>query len=196
MNMKLPRTSTAGIVLLALLQSSCGGSNGSSDNISGAPNIFTPTVTIDTNGFNVASIPFSASSTGVLKWKITGTDISFQISCTTTGWVGMGINPSGSMTGADIVMGYVTTGATVEDMHATGFFAPTTDITNHLSGVSGTEIAGTTELVFTRALDTADSQDKVLVAGQDTIMLFACGPGGADNFMTQHQHKAALKINL
>lgn len=198
--MKIPFTlPVISLALISVVLSSCGGDSGTSggsDNTSGSPSFYKPAVTVDANGFKVANIPLSATNTGVLKWKITGSNIAFQISCATNGWLGMGINPSGSMTGADIVMGYVAGTATVEDMYAGGLFAPTTDITNHLSAISGTEAAGRTELAFTRALNTGDSQDKILVAGQETVMLFACGPNDADNFMTLHQHKLALLVIL
>ena len=36
---------------------------------------------------------------------------SFQITCETTGWVGLGLSPNGGMAGADIAIGWVTAGS-------------------------------------------------------------------------------------
>ncbi len=45
----------------------------------------------------------------VLFWKLIGSDeIQFEAHCKTTGWVGLGLSPSGGMTGADIAIGWVT----------------------------------------------------------------------------------------
>ena len=32
----------------------------------------------------------------------------YQITCETTGWIGLGLSPNGGMTGADIAIGWIT----------------------------------------------------------------------------------------
>ncbi len=40
-------------------------------------------------------------------WNVTGNRVTFVVHVGTTGWVGFGISPNGSMLDSDVIMGYV-----------------------------------------------------------------------------------------
>ena len=42
-----------------------------------------------------------------LYWNVTGNRITFAVRVQTTGWVGLGISPTGLMLNSDVVMGFV-----------------------------------------------------------------------------------------
>ena len=42
-----------------------------------------------------------------LYWNVTGNRITFAVRVQTTGWVGLGISPTGLMLDSDVVMGFV-----------------------------------------------------------------------------------------
>lgn len=126
---------------------------------------------------------WSATTAGItFKWKVNGANLDCKMSSSTTGWVAVGLNGSGVMDGANIIIGYVTGGSTaVIDDQKGGFHFHTPDTLDNLSNVSGTETAGTTELLFTMPLaNDANSQDLSLVQG-GTYWLIATNGGSGDD---------------
>ncbi len=157
-----------------------------------APVIPTP----DINGY------YGATSAGAtFKWKINGLRLDCKLSAATTGWIGIGFGPDGTMANAqNFIMGYVTSGniATISDMHTSGHAAPSPDAMQNIINPAGTESAGVTELTFTIPLDSGDSEDMVLTPNMSVWLLFAAGPNGADDFTTPHGSSGygALQITL
>ena len=61
----------------------------------------TPTTTYDHDMALIANDVYH------LRWSFTDTEITFEVQVQTTGYVGFGLSPAGSMAGADIVLGAV-----------------------------------------------------------------------------------------
>jgi hypothetical protein len=152
--------------------------------------------TQDSNGYYTVS---SAGST--FKWKVDGANLDCKLSAATTGWIGVGFGPDGTMADAqNFIMGYVTPGnaVTISDMNTTGHSAPAPDTIQNITNVVGTESGDTTEIDFTIPMNSGDPQDMVLTQGMGIWILLASGPNGADNFTTPHGPSAygAVQTNL
>ncbi|XP_051954255.1 DBH-like monooxygenase protein 2 homolog [Xyrauchen texanus] len=97
-----------------------------------------------------------------LKWgfdEIQGT-ILFELSVTTSGWIGFGFSPKGGMTGADIVIGGVgLKGNYFTDRHAEGNSMPAVDQQQNYKLLSLTESNGTTVMKFQRSIEACDVND-------------------------------------
>ncbi|XP_051954256.1 DBH-like monooxygenase protein 2 homolog [Xyrauchen texanus] len=97
-----------------------------------------------------------------LKWgfdEIQGT-ILFELSVTTSGWIGFGFSPKGGMTGADIVIGGVgPEGTYFTDQHAEGNSMPLVDLQQNYKLLSLTESNGTTVMKFQRSIEACDEND-------------------------------------
>lgn len=98
----------------------------------------------------------------------------------TTGWVAIGFEPTSRMKDADMVFGWVEEDdrVMVLDLYATGRFGPHPPDeelggTNDLLNAGGKEDNGYTVIEFKRKMNTADSYDKVLTAGQTVRFIWA-----------------------
>ena len=98
----------------------------------------------------------------------------------TTGWVAIGFEPTSRMKDADMVFGWVEEDdrVMVLDLYATGRFGPHPPDeelggTNDLLDAGGKEDNGYTIIEFKRKMNTADSYDKVLTAGQTVRFIWA-----------------------
>jgi len=144
----------------------------------------------------------SGSAAGVtVQWKIEGEMINIRISAKTTGWVAVGFDPSRMMRDANIIIGYVSDGQVfLSDDYGTGNTQHGPDVknggTNNLSNIQGEEVDGVTTLSFTMPLDSGDSLDKVLAAGEQHKIIVAHGPNGADNFGTYHASRGSFEATL
>jgi len=133
------------------------------------------------------------------KWRTSEETIDVILSAPTTGWVAVGFDPETMMNGANFIMGYVQ-GETVmiSDEFGDGNFThkPDTDLggTDDVSNAQGTEAGSTTQISFTIPLDSGDSYDKPLVAGQTYKIIFA--HGNADDFTTKHSVRTSADIEL
>jgi hypothetical protein len=128
----------------------------------------------------------------LLQWKVDGTLLHITVSAPTTGWIGVGFDPTNRMLGANFLIGWVDDDdleAHVSDEygHQTTAHQPDTagggndDVTD----VSGTQTAGKTELSFTIPLDSGDDvHDKPLAEGETHRFLVAYG--ATDNTTLQH----------
>merc|ERR1719473_1247295 len=126
--------------------------------------------------------------------KVVGETLHLRLSATTTGWIGFGIAEftSGSMKGGDMVTAYVDSAGTVhaDDRYA-GWAAnqynvntgdvdmpdlqAIKDVHNDWTVVTGSEADGTTAVYLTRPLNTSDTQDRIIIAGQRTRIIYAWG---------------------
>jgi hypothetical protein len=131
----------------------------------------------------------------------------FFIDCSvgypTTGWVGIGFDPSTKMKDANIIIGFVKNGqATVTDQFGTSanFHQKDTELggKSNLSDTSGTEIDGVTTIHFRMPLDSGDKNDRPLKQGAATTVILAPGPGGSDDLSTYHGPggRFTLKVEL
>lgn len=64
----------------------------------------------------------------------------------------------------------------------------------NLSAGGGTETGGQTEVQFSIPLDSGDSFDRALVAGNEYTVLLAYGP--TDDFTEKHTYRESVKITL
>eukprot|EP00002_Diphylleia_rotans_P000857 TRINITY_DN1045_c0_g1_i3.p1 TRINITY_DN1045_c0_g1~~TRINITY_DN1045_c0_g1_i3.p1 ORF type:complete len:897 (-),score=167.81 TRINITY_DN1045_c0_g1_i3:104-2794(-) len=111
---------------------------------------------------------FSATLLGgryVMYWKIVqDTFLEVALKVKTTGWVGFGINTSGEMKGADMVIAWVTgSGAVVKDYYSRAFVEPRPDSafggTEDLLAAIAQEEDGYTTVKFVRRLNGTDQYD-------------------------------------
>jgi len=102
------------------------------------------------------------------QWKTDAENIHIKLSAKTTGWVGVGFNPSKEMKDANIILGYVKKGkvkvtdhfGTTKRQHkADKKLGGKKDITN----INGKEENGITEISFTIPLDSGDAKDKPIL---------------------------------
>ena len=136
----------------------------------------------------------------VFQWQIDGKSIHIQLSAPTTGWVGIGFNPSDGMKDANIVLGYVKKGKVkVSDEFGTQRKQHKKDTrlggAKNITDINGTEKNGVTTISFTMPLDSGDAKDQPLAIDKDTYVLLAHG-SGRDSFNSRHKVNAELNVNL
>lgn len=133
-------------------------------------------------------------------WKVDGDTLAVKLAAETTGWVGIGFNPSKEMKDANFILGYVKDGKAKlvdefgdsESSHSSDEkLGGTSDVT--LTG--GSETGGITTVEFTMPLKSSDKNDGALNVNGDTIILLAYG-AGRDSFISKHNYRTALKVNL
>ena len=140
-----------------------------------------------------------ASAAGVtMEWKISGPNIEIRLRAQTTGWVAVGFDPSSLMKGANFIIGYVKDGkAAVADHFGNQLTNHAADATlggkDDVTGVSGKEENGVTEISFRIPLASGDQYDKPLGAGKHVVLL---AHGDGDDFETPHQANARAKISV
>lgn len=134
------------------------------------------------------------------EWKINGDNIDIRMSAPTTGWVGIGFNPSKQMMDANFILGYVKKGK----LRITDEFGKTArthtkdtkmDGKMDVMNATGSEENDITTITFTIPLDSGDKLDQPLDPMAETIVLLAYG-SGRDSFRTKHKAYATLKVNL
>jgi hypothetical protein len=144
---------------------------------------------IDFQGFN-------------LKWATTGANsLSVELTGPTTGWVAIGFDPDSIMLGANIIIGYVSSGTTyIRDDYGWQTFSHRADTllggTQDVVIDGGSEAGGLTEIRFTIPLSSGDQYDKPLIAGTTYTILLARGPNGVDDFTTQHEFATFTEITI
>lgn len=135
-----------------------------------------------------------------LQWTIKGDAVHIKLSGKTTGWIGIGFNPSREMKDANLILGYVKN----DKVKVTDHFGTTTRQhakdtklggKQDISEISGKEANGITEISFLMPLNSGDEKDTPLSADKEAIILLAYG-AGRDSFRTKHQFKAVLKVDL
>ncbi|XP_065055869.1 DBH-like monooxygenase protein 1 [Rhopilema esculentum] len=137
-----------------------------------------------------------------LYWSVKDADksIHFAAEVKTTGWVAFGISAglSGSMKGADIVVGWVDSKGKghLKDYHGPSYGNgwPIEDKKQNYDYVGSSETNGVTVLKFKRKLVTCDKEDRDIPLGTSKV-IYAHGP--TDTF-SKHQtnDRGARSINL
>ena len=136
-----------------------------------------------------------------VNYEVKGSEIEFTVTSPTTGWVGIGFNPSSRMKDADYVVGYVKDNTLyVQDsfgVKSTGIASDESiGGTDNVRGISGKEMNGMTTIVFALPLDSNDMYDKKFVLGQEYTVLLAYGKNDADNFTTGHSRRDKVEVVL
>ncbi len=133
-------------------------------------------------------------------WKVDGKDLKVKMSAKTTGWVGIGFNPSSQMKDADYVIGYVKGGkAQITDDFGNGERTHKADDklggSNNATLVGGDEKGGVTTIEFSIPLNSGDKTDSVIDPAGETTVLLAYG-GKRDSFKSKHKFRTTIKVNL
>lgn len=132
-------------------------------------------------------------------WTLAGENLNVKLAAPTTGWIGIGFNPSDEMKDANFIIGYVKDGeVTVTDHHGSAKRQHKEDTalggTDNVSEATGSEANGVTEIGFSLPLQTGDSLDGSIQPTSDAIVLLAYGK--TDRLVQQHVLRARLKLNL
>ena len=133
-------------------------------------------------------------------WKIEGSELKVKLSARTTGWVGIGFNPTNQMKNANFILGYVKQGKAqiVDDF---GIYSNAHKRDDEIGGtrnvtlLGGTEKGGFTIIEFSIPLDSGDKADTIIDPDGETLVLLAYG-SDRDSFISKHKEKTALKIQL
>lgn len=139
-------------------------------------------------GLVASSFAVQLSPTYSVTWTVNGDRITFDIVAETTGWVGLGLNNDGSMTGADIVIAGVNNGqkyihvspssqpqlyrpcrTRFQDMHSDGYEQPSLDSKQDYELLKASENATHTSLTIRRPLETKDKSDFAIAVSQCCI---------------------------
>ena len=133
-------------------------------------------------------------------WKVEGGNLNVKLIGTTTGWVGVGFNPTEAMKDANFILGYVKDGkAKVTDHFGNTLRQHQSDKKlggqKNITNIAGKEENGATEISFTIPMKSGDPKDQPLSLEKDTTVLLAYG-AGRDSFKSKHLFKASMKVNL
>ena len=159
----------------------------------------------EASGDNVVQTEGEANSIIVddfqLEWEIDGNAVTVTASAPTTGWVAVGFDPSAAMKDANIVIGYVEEDVLyISDEWGSGHISHSSDTelggTDNVTGISGIESNGTTEISFSIPLDSGDSYDTTLIQGSTHKIILAYGPDDADNFQGYHAWAETIELEL
>jgi len=121
----------------------------------------------------------SSSATFSVEWGLCGAnEIEMKMTGNGTGWIGVGFSEDASMSSTDVVIAGVDPegNSYLVDTWASERTSPTIDTTQNYILVSANEVAGSTSIEFTRALNTGDLDDYAL-DGVARYLLWAMGEG-------------------
>ena len=133
-------------------------------------------------------------------WKVNGADIHIKLTAPTTGWVGIGFNPSKEMKDAKFVLGYVKDGETIiSDEFGTGEIKHETveklGGKSDISLIGGKEEGGETTIEFTIPLISKDTKGGKIDPSGITTVLLAYGLD-RDTSKLKHKFRTSISINL
>jgi len=132
-------------------------------------------------------------------WEFLEDEIEFTVFAPTTGWIGIGFNPSQMMADAHYVLAYVSEGTVhARDDYGTGRTMHASDVslggTDDVRVISGEEADGMTRVVFALPLDSGDQYDVVFTQGETYKVLLAYGGNNANNFTGMHRKRTSLDV--
>jgi hypothetical protein len=133
-------------------------------------------------------------------WKVADGNLHIKLMGRTTGWVGIGFNPSKGMQDANFILGYVDKGKVEisDDFGDTPINHQSDEEmggTTNVTVVGGEEKGRATTLEFFIPLDSGDKYDSVLDPQGKTKVLLAFG-GNRDSFRSKHRSNAVITVNL
>jgi hypothetical protein len=135
-----------------------------------------------------------------VEWKVEGKNLNMRLSAKTTGWVGIGFNPTVVMRDANFILAYVKEGKVkVTDEFGISDNVHSKDSkhggTKDVTVISGTEEKGLTTISLSMPLESGDEKDRSIKIDGDTTVILAYG-ASRDSFKSRHTFKAVLKVNL
>ncbi|MCI5144359.1 MAG: DOMON domain-containing protein [Candidatus Electrothrix sp. AR3] len=134
-------------------------------------------------------------------WKVDASELKVKLSAKTTGWVGVGFNPSSKMKDANFILGYVKKDGKVKISDEYGDSEHSHKTDKKLGGaknvtlVDGSEKDGLTTVEFTLPLSSGEKTDTVIDPKGETVVLLAYG-GARDSFKAKHTFRTAITVNL
>ncbi len=133
-------------------------------------------------------------------WKIDDGNLYIKLKAKTTGWVGIGFNPTKGMKDANFILGYVEKGKVAfSDEFGDSPVNHKSDEelggTNDITVIEGEEEEKSTTLKFSIPLDSGDKYDSVLDPQGKTKVLLAFG-GNRDSFRSKHKSHSTITVNL
>ena len=136
----------------------------------------------------------------ILFWEVDGAELHIKLTAPTTGWVGIGFNPSKEMKDAKFVLGYVKDGkAIISDEFGTGEIKH--EAVEKLGGksditlIEGKEEGGETTIEFTIPLVSKDTKGGKIDPSGKTTVLLAYGLDH-DTSKLKHKFRTSISINL
>ena len=124
----------------------------------------------------------------IFSWKIDSTSkkITFNIDAETTGWVGLGFSPDGTMKNADMIMCYMSNSTpNCSDRYSKGHGVPQLDtVLNEKSKDDVEKVSGELKnnrsiYSFNRDLDTNDNMDYQIKEGEEINVIFCYRKDGS-----------------
>jgi len=136
-------------------------------------------------------------------WTIKDDRIFFGLKAATTGYLGLGFDPSDQLLDIDIIYGRVTAGPTVEvlDTYSTTKTGPGTDDTSFggtmdIENEDGSEAAGYTTIEFRRDRNTGDSNDYWFPTTGSLKVAWIIGAGDAWDSGISKQDEGKLELGI
>ena len=135
------------------------------------------------------------------EWTLDANLIHIRLSAKTSGWVGIGFNPTHAMKNANFVIGYVKDNKVkITNQFGNSNFshAPYTAAGKEtgLTDISGKEANGLTDIAFTMPLKSKNNPKSAIKPDAETIVMLAHGPDYVKSFFAKHQYKTELQVNL
>eukprot|EP00357_Protocruzia_adherens_P031556 CAMPEP_0115041448 /NCGR_PEP_ID=MMETSP0216-20121206/45527_1 /TAXON_ID=223996 /ORGANISM="Protocruzia adherens, Strain Boccale" /LENGTH=1350 /DNA_ID=CAMNT_0002423075 /DNA_START=139 /DNA_END=4191 /DNA_ORIENTATION=+ len=124
--------------------------------------------------------------------KSDNTEISWNVTAPTTGWLSLAFGSSG----LDIIYGYVNGGTTTVKDANLGSPNPVDDTTQNFVGTpTGSESGGNTTISFVRAIDTGDATDDVVLSlNQDFVITYRYSSDNSDT--VDYTNASTKKVNF
>jgi hypothetical protein len=132
-------------------------------------------------------------------WSVEGENLKVRLTAKTTGWVGIGFNPTDQMKDANFHIGMVEDGeVSVEDHFGHGVRQHRADIDmggqDNCRLINGSEENGVTDITMEIPLTSDDSLDCAINPMENTTVLLSCGR--SDRLVQQHIFRSKSTINL
>jgi hypothetical protein len=138
-----------------------------------------------------------------LYWNWINNDTAIRIAWSLPGSAYIGLGLGGSMTGADIWIGYVNNDGSfaVHDHYAVTTGVPGVDTnfvggTNDLTDLWATRSNGRTTVWFTRLLNTGDSFDTVITKNTVTTFIYAWSNGNPGALTYHGNSKTIISVDM
>ncbi|RNA32042.1 DBH-like monooxygenase 2 -like protein [Brachionus plicatilis] len=133
-----------------------------------------------------------------LYWNYTDSEITFEVHCKTSGWVGFGFSPNGGMDKSDVVVGWISGGKTnFTDRHIQGR-SVIVDQKQDWHLLKSYESDGISVFKFKRSIKLCDAEDSIIDKGTPNV-IFAFGeqdPLPGQDISYHQSNRGSTKINL
>jgi hypothetical protein len=132
----------------------------------------------------------------VMNWQNDATVLYVGLVSPGTGWVGIGLDPTSRMQGANFILAAVADGVfSITDEFGVAQTFHRVDTQSNVIQAAGQEANGMTMVEFAIPLSSGDSEDKALAPGQTLTVLVAYNAGD-DSVTARHTARASTTIAL